>query len=153
LRYEVNILAIDPATQMGWASVDGSKIRSGTISLHNSKWDGAGMRFLRFKQWLVHNLAGAELVVYERVENHSSTYSAHAYGGWIAVIQSVCEDKKIPYTGVSVQEIKKFWTGKGNAKKDAMVHEARKRGFNPADDNEADALAILHLGMTLFSLE
>ena len=32
---------------------------------------------------------------------------------------------------------------KGNANKDAMMAAARARGFNPADDNEADAIAIL----------
>ena len=32
---------------------------------------------------------------------------------------------------------------KGNADKAAMVAAARARGFSPADDNEADAIAIL----------
>ena len=31
----------------------------------------------------------------------------------------------------------------GNAGKPAMIAAIRARGFNPADDNEADALAIL----------
>ena len=38
------------------------------------------------------------------------------------------------------------WTGgyaKGNADKAAMIAAARARGFSPADDNEADAIAIL----------
>jgi len=34
--------------------------------------------------------------------------------------------------------------GKGNASKDEMVASARARGHLPADDNEADALALLH---------
>ena len=34
-------------------------------------------------------------------------------------------------------------TGKGNADKAAVIAAVRARGFNPADDNEADALAIL----------
>ena len=34
--------------------------------------------------------------------------------------------------------------GKENAPKQAMVAAARARGFAPADDNEADALALLH---------
>ena len=32
---------------------------------------------------------------------------------------------------------------KGNADKAAVIAAIRSRGFNPADDNEADALAIL----------
>jgi len=34
-------------------------------------------------------------------------------------------------------------TSKGNADKAAMVAAVRARGFSPADDNEADAIAIL----------
>jgi hypothetical protein len=33
--------------------------------------------------------------------------------------------------------------GRGNAPKEAMIAAARAHGFNPGDDNEADALAIL----------
>ena len=36
-----------------------------------------------------------------------------------------------------------FTTGKGNADKQAMIAAMRERGFEPADDNEADAIAIL----------
>ena len=39
--------------------------------------------------------------------------------------------------------IKRHATGKGNADKDAMIAAARARGFSPADDNEADAIALL----------
>jgi Holliday junction resolvasome RuvABC endonuclease subunit len=50
----------------------------------------------------------------------------------------------IPYQGVPVGSIKKHATGKGNASKEMMIAAAKARGFRPADDNEADALAILH---------
>ena len=49
----------------------------------------------------------------------------------------------MPYQGVPVGTIKKHASGKGNAPKQAMIDAARQRGFNPADDNEADAIAIL----------
>ena len=42
-----------------------------------------------------------------------------------------------------VGTIKRFIAGKGNADKDAVIAAVRARGFAPADDNEADALAIL----------
>ena len=45
---------------------------------------------------------------------------------------------------VPVGTIKRHATGKGNAPKEAMIAAARARGFSPADDNEADAIAILH---------
>ena len=37
----------------------------------------------------------------------------------------------------------RFATGKGNAGKPAVMRAVRERGFEPADDNEADALALL----------
>ena len=43
--------------------------------------------------------------------------------------------------------IKKHATGKGNANKAAMIATMQALGFQPADDNEADALALLHLAM------
>lgn len=54
-----------------------------------------------------------------------------------------CEGHGIPYQGVPVGTIKRFATGKGNAPKDAVIAAMRARGFAPADDNEADALALL----------
>jgi Holliday junction resolvasome RuvABC endonuclease subunit len=45
---------------------------------------------------------------------------------------------------VPVGTIKKHATGKGNAGKEEVVAAMRGRGHAPADDNEADALAILH---------
>ena len=44
---------------------------------------------------------------------------------------------------VPPQTWKKTIAGKGNADKEAMIAAARARGFSPADDNEADAIAIL----------
>lgn len=48
------------------------------------------------------------------------------------------------YQGVPVGTIKKHATGKGNAGKEEMILAVRQRGHSPSDDNEADALAILH---------
>ncbi len=53
------------------------------------------------------------------------------------------EERAIAYQGVPVGTIKRYATGKGNADKAAMIAAMRARGFAPADDNEADALALL----------
>jgi hypothetical protein len=44
---------------------------------------------------------------------------------------------------VPVGTIKKHATGKGNAGKDAVIAAVRAWSFDPVDDNEADALALL----------
>ena len=62
----------------------------------------------------------------------------------MATLTSWAELRGVPYEGVPVGTIKRHATGKGNAPKEAMIIAARARGFSPADDNEADAIAILH---------
>ena len=57
--------------------------------------------------------------------------------------EKLAELRGVPYQGVPVGTIKRHATGKGNANKEAMMAVARSRGFSPADDNEADAIAIL----------
>ena len=121
-------------------------ITSGTIVHRNDRWQGGGMRFLRFRQWLTemkHVSGGIDAVVYEEVRNHAGTDAAHLFGGWLAILSAWCEHHGIPYEGVPVGTIKRFATGRGNADKGAMVAAMKARGFNPVDDNEADALAIL----------
>ena len=81
---------------------------------------------------------------YEEVRPHAGTDAAHVYGGLLATLTAWAEQRAIPYQGAPVGTVKKHATGKGNAGKPAMIAAARARGFDPTDDNEADALAILH---------
>lgn len=100
------------------------------------------MRYLRFAQWLDQlDLPGT--VFFEEVRRHAGTDAAHVYGGLLGTLTAWCERRTIPYSGVPVATIKRHATGKGNADKSAMIAAAKARGFNPTDDNEADALAIL----------
>lgn len=142
------ILALDLGTTTGWAlqARDGD-ITSGTQSFRPQRFEGGGMRFLRFKRWLTELKAhadGIDSLHFEEVRRHVSTDAAHAYGGFLATLTSWCEHHQIPYQGVPVGTIKKYATGKGNASKDEMITAMRRRGHVPTDDNEADALAILH---------
>ena len=77
------------------------------------------------------------------MRRHAGTDAAHIYGGFLATLTAWCERESVAYQGVPVGTIKRFATGKGNAPKDAMIAAVRARGFSPADDNEADAIAIL----------
>lgn len=105
------------------------------------------MRFLRFKRWLTEikqSCDDIDCLHFEEVRRHVSTDAAHAYGGFLATLTAWCEHHQIPYQGVPVGTIKKHATGKGNASKEEMVASAQARGHAPTDDNEADALALLH---------
>jgi hypothetical protein len=145
------VLALDLGTTTGWAlrGFDGL-ITSGTVSFKPSRFDGGGMRYLRFQTWLseMDRLAGPiEAIHYEEVRRHIGTDAAHVFGGLMAVLTAWAELRGVPYQGVPVGTIKKHATGKGNASKSMMIEAARTNGFSPADDNEADAIAILLWGI------
>ena len=141
------ILALDLGTRTGWAAGSVVGITSGYIDLKGGRFEGGGMRFLRFQQWLNGFAKPSEplgAVYYEEVRRHLGTDAAHIYGGLQATLTSWCEAHKVPYEGIPVGTIKKHATGKGNAGKDEMIAAARKiSGFGIADDNEADAVCLL----------
>ncbi len=143
-----SILALDLGTTTGWAIRDfDGLITSGTASFKPGRYDGGGMRYLRFTNWLTEldRLSGPIATIwFEEVRRHAGTDAAHVYGGLMASLTSWGELRGIPYEGVPVGTIKRHATGKGNANKQAMIDATRARGFSPADDNEADAIAILH---------
>lgn len=141
------VLALDLGTTTGWAlrSQDGG-ITSGTAAFRPSRFEGGGMRYLRFRGWLGELAAltgGLTRIAFEEVRAHAGTDAAHLYGGFLAHLSAWCEERGIAYEGVPVATIKRFATGRGNADKAAMIAAMRARGFAPTDDNEADALAIL----------
>ena len=141
------LLALDLGTHTGWAlrGRDGT-VTSGTEHFQPHRFEGGGMRYLRFKRWLTElGQAGMlDAVYFEEVRRHAGVDAAHAYGGFLAHLTAWCERYQIPYQGVPVGTIKKHATGRGNADKAAMVAAMRAKGHAVGDDNEADALALLH---------
>lgn len=141
------VLTIDLGTKTGWALRSGHSTLSGTLDLKGGRFEGGGMRFLRFRGWLaeIHAKAALKAVFFEEVRAHKGTDAAHIYGGLLATLTTFCEEQHLPYEGVPVQHIKKFMTGKGNADKAAVIAAVKALGFNPKDDNEADAISLLML--------
>lgn len=146
----MGVLTIDLGTKTGWAFKTGGAVLSDTLDLSGSRYEGGGMRFLRFRSWLTEMRSRVEInvVFYEEVRAHKGTDAAHIYGGLQATLTSFCEEHGIAYEGVPVQAIKKHVTGKGNAGKPEVMAAVREFGFQPKDDNHADAIALL-----LFKLE
>jgi crossover junction endodeoxyribonuclease RuvC len=142
------ILALDLGHTTGWAlgSPDGG-VTSGTAEFRQDRWQGGGIKFLKFKRWLTElkgHAGGLDLIVFEEMRRHLGVDSAHAMRGWLAILTAWCEHHGVPYEGVPVGTIKRHITGKGNSDKTAVIDAVRRLGFQPADDNEADALALLH---------
>jgi Holliday junction resolvasome RuvABC endonuclease subunit len=141
------VLALDLGTTTGWAMrlADGTVV-SGTMAFRPGRYEGGGMRFLRFRSWLDELLcrtSSVAAIYFEEVRRHAGTDAAHVYGGFLAHLAAWCEQKRMPYQGVPVGTIKRHVAGKGNADKQAVIAAVKARGFAPADDNEADAVALL----------
>jgi crossover junction endodeoxyribonuclease RuvC len=143
----MSLLALDLGTTTGYKVGNKQASVSGVLDLKPSRWEGGGMRGVKFRQKLqqMHDAFTITRVVYEEVHRHRGTDAAHIYGGLLMILTAWCEESDIPYEGVGVGTIKKFWTGKGNADKATMVAEAESRGFSPSDDNEADAIALFEM--------
>ena len=151
------ILALDLGTTTGWAlrGIDGH-ITSGSERFKPQRFEGGGKRYLRFKRWLVEikqSCDGIDCLYFEEVRRHVGVDAAHAYGGFLATLTAWCEHHQIPYQGVPVGTIKKYATGKGNAGKEDVIAAIRARGHDPVDENEADALALLHWAIEQHALE
>jgi Holliday junction resolvasome RuvABC endonuclease subunit len=136
------IIAIDPGTHCGYAVLHDGVVSYGVLNLAPGRYEGGGMRFLRFATHL-RQMLPADAVFFEEVRRHLGTDAAHVYGGIVAVLTSICEELSIPYRAIPVGTIKKYATGKGNAGKPEMVAWAQRRWPDVVDDNIADALAIL----------
>ncbi|MDA0782396.1 MAG: hypothetical protein O2942_09065 [Proteobacteria bacterium] len=143
------ILALDLGTNTGWAACDETgSTTSGTIHFKTNRFEGGGMRYLKFKRWLTEikqSLDGIDEVYFEEVRRHLGVDAAHAYGGFMAHLTCWCEHHQIPYQGIPVGTIKRHIAGKGNANKQDVINAVKALGFNPIDDNEADSIALLNL--------
>lgn len=144
----MSILALDLGTKLGWAIRFGpaEPPLHGTTEFRAGRFEGGGMRWLRFRKWLqsLHDEHGPiDAIYFEEVRAHRGVDAAHAYGGFLAHLTAWCEGREIPYRGIPVGTIKRHATGKGNANKPAMIAAMKAKGFNPETDNDADALALL----------
>ncbi len=117
------VLALDLGTHTGWALRAGDTlITSGTEHFRSQRFEGGGMRYLRFKRWLTEIKAAAghiDEIYFEEVRRHLATDAAHAYGGFLAVLTSWCEHHRIAYQGVPVGTIKNTQPAKAKVNKAA----------------------------------
>lgn len=162
------ILALDIATSTGWALRDSlGHVTSGVQSFELGRGESPGMRFLRFRRWLLEvtrdplptglALGGGgievradgrvDVIAYERAHHRGGAATA-VCAGFAAVMQEVAADLGIELLPVHTRTLKKHATGMGNASKHDMIAAAMNRwGISdingPIDDDEADALCVL----------
>jgi hypothetical protein len=144
----VNVLALDMATTTGWALREGGATTHGVQLFELKRGESPGMRYIRFRRWLEEIGARADIIVYENTVHSPGAIAREIATGFATRVHEYCATRDIDYTGVWPSTLKKWTTGKGNAKKPDMLAAAIRRGWvEPAadlDDNEVDAIALLH---------
>lgn len=93
----------------------------------------------------------ADLVVLEGYSFGSKGRATFSLGELGGVVRLALHRAGIPYVDVAPQTLKKYATGKGNAPGQAVLVEAVKRlGYEGADDNAADAMWLLAMGLDAY---
>ncbi len=145
----MNILSIDAATKTGWSTNIHGR-RAGVIEFPIKRGESPGMRFLRCRAWLneMWRLLDQqiELIVYEQAHHRGGAATAVCVG-LITEVQAFAAEHDIELMPVHTATLKKFATGSGRASKQDMIKAAEKRGWNPQDDNEADACLLLEYAL------
>ncbi len=144
----MKILSLDMATVTGWATnVHGN--RSGTVEFPVKRGESPGMRFLRCRAWLnemLQLIGKPDVIAYEQAHHRGGADTAVALG-FLAELQAFAAENGIELMSVHTSTLKKFATGSGRASKNDMVQAARQKGWDPTDDNEADAVLLLAFGL------
>lgn len=146
LADKASILALDVATITGFCT----HTASGVWKLAPKKDESKGMRLIRFRSKLSEmiKLAPIKIIVFEAVVmygKHPNFTAAEMVG----VLKAFCEDNHIDYNSYMPTTIKKFATGKGDAKKTLMIQAAKEKyKIDILDDNHADAVHLYHLALS-----
>lgn len=142
-------LALDSATRVGWC-VGPEQIKFGAYQL--PKDSGNAPRFIHFKKFILgviqRERVGA-LVVEAPLPRKSIAQTKLAFGFYCQA-QIAAFQCGIGFHDAPNNSVKKWWTGDGRAKKEQMIGECRRRGFDVDDDNAADAIAILHYATAIW---
>lgn len=152
----MNVLSLDMATKTGWAVFFDGMIDSGVQTFELKRGESHGMRFLRFRAWLqeMKELCPGkiDLISFEQAHHRGGPATQLAVGMMtdaLAFAADIGAETMPVHTGT----LKKFATGKGNAGKEAMKEAARKMGYLPIDDNEADACLLLEYTLSELKLK
>jgi Holliday junction resolvasome RuvABC endonuclease subunit len=147
---KLRILALDLATQTGWAMWDGLHLDSGTVSFKTKTSDSPGVKYMLFNSWLdkMIKTQQPDIIVYEmpHLRGHASS---QLLLGFVTRVHEACvrDGRDIEHREYHSGSIKKFACGHGKSSKDAMIDRAwelyPEQGIK--DDNQADALHICAL--------
>lgn len=145
------ILCLDLATQMGWCEgAPGQQPASGSIRLARTGASDAEV-FGGLLAWIGNALTARRFahVVFEApvgpgLAGKTNFKTMRRLNGLCALVEGVCHQTGHPVAQASAMSVRKTVLGIGRPEdpKAAVIAAVRERGFDPADDNEADAICL-----------
>lgn len=139
-------LGLDLGAHFGWCLRLGQgEFMSGNERLGNE--DSKVATVLKEQVEILVEAHRVKKIYYEEVNFQTNTYATQAHGSYKSMVELVADENDIPVKGIPVRTIKKSLTGRGNASKHGMqVYAEKYVGYEVSDDNEADAIGVLHTG-------
>jgi Holliday junction resolvasome RuvABC endonuclease subunit len=142
------ILTFDLAARAGIAKGDPDALPTFTHHQFQSTGDNFGRHQSNVREWLTTTIIAEKpaLIGYEQPSLFGTTTPATVIKlcSYASTLEEIClrENLNVPVKMINPSQLKKFWTGKGNAKKPEMVTRAKALGFAVKVDDEADAIAM-----------
>jgi Holliday junction resolvasome RuvABC endonuclease subunit len=136
----VPILAIDPGATTGWCYLpDEGAIRTGEWAFKGHRAE----RLIQLEERLTAQILRLSPDVVAMEEPMAFRGSGVvALAGMVAVIEMVCERRKVAYASVHVSTLKKYATGSGKAQKPDMIRAATEALGRDVTEHEADAYFV-----------
>lgn len=168
----MRILALDLGTRTGFCRIEATETTTDQVIriwhrgvrdfTPESREEPEGVRFRRFADWLrgeLQELRASDFVVFEDPPFLRGRRASAVLDGMVALLTVECERRGLSYIGVSPVDLKMHSTGKGNAKKDAMIEAAsrllRSMDMDPGKltHDEADAVLLARYALDNFVAE
>lgn len=145
----MNLLALDQATQTGWAAFADGKVAHSFVTMPRGERT-VGKFAAKWRGFLIGLLDEyrPELVVFEApfITPTLHQMTARKLHALSAITEMVCHDRNIYCQEATPSAVRHWFIGanprREEAKK-ATIEECRRRGWQPVNDDEADALALL----------
>ncbi len=150
----MSALALDLATATGWA------VWSAPGEVAYGVWrlpaiTHFGIRLDKYRSWLLQAIDqnGVTAVGYELpwIAPHTNQRTAHLLIGMAAHTAQIASERGLICEALNVRQVRKHFIGKNLPRKEAKaatIAQCRAYGFDPQDDNEADAIATLSFFLT-----
>src|SRR3546814_12743080 len=108
------LLALDLGTKTGFGVGTPGCVVTGRWDFSPRRFEGGGMRYLRFRRQLdeIHAVTPIVEVAFEEVRRHLGVDAAPAYGGFMAQLTARGEEHGVPYSGVPVGDRRTDGRGK-----------------------------------------